>query len=117
MSDGPDYEHMENTILFQMTKLARNDDVNREEEFGKFITFLNRMHCTAVTSLAGAVLISTQMIEDKKKIPEMLAAVRKLVQATDADFSMALRSMILNMAVSQGLPDPFKAPEKQPDSH
>lgn len=111
MSTGPDYDHMRNVIVFQMEKLAKNDRVDRQIEFGKFITFLNEMHCSAVTSLAGAVLFSTLADQNKDKIPEMMDAVRKLVEAVDAEFSLSLRNQILDVAVQHKLPNPFAIPK------
>jgi len=109
----PDYDHMKNVIIEQMSKLARDEGQNRDKEFGQFIEFLNDMHCTAVMSLAGAVLFSTQMTSDEEKIPKMLAAIRKLVEAADNSFSLKMRSMILDMANTHNLPDPFATPDRK----
>ncbi len=111
----PDFIHMQNLIIGSITSICRNDNVNREVEMTKMIQFLTDMHSTAVTTLAGAVLISAKMSDDQEKIDQMLTAVKNLVEATDADFSMQLRAKVMNLVATEDLPNPFSPPQKSAD--
>lgn len=108
----PDYIHLENLIIAAITNVCRDDNVNREVEMTKMISFLTGMHTTAVVTLAGAVLMSAKMEQEKPepdqgKIGQMLEAVSKLVEATDNDFSMQLRAKLMGLVSEHDLPNPF----------
>ena len=108
----PDYVHMENLIIGAITGICRNDNVNRQAEMTGMIDFLGKMHSTAVMTLSGAVLMSAKMELDKdkpdqKRVDQMLHAVKTLVEAVDADFSMQLRERILALVRDHDLPDPL----------
>ena len=110
----PDYVHLENLIIGAITGICRNDNVCREQEMTSMINFLSKMHSTAVMTLSGAVLMSAKMERDKddtneERFDQMLAAVKQLVEAVDADFSIQIRKRIQALVDQHDLPDPFKA--------
>jgi len=110
----PDYVHMENLIIGAITGICRNDNVNRQQEMTGMIDFLGKMHSTAVMTLSGAVLMSAKIERDKddpdqERVDQMLTAVKTLVEAVDADFSMQLRTRILALVEAHDLPDPLTA--------
>ena len=110
----PDYVHMENLIIGAITGICRNDNVNRQAEMTTMIDFLGTMHSTAVMTLSGAVLMTAKMELDKdepdqERVDQMLHAVKTLVEAVDADFSMQFRERILALVRDHDLPSPFTA--------
>lgn len=103
-----DYDHMKNIIMGAIVNITRNENTNRELEMSQMIEFLGVMHITSIMTVVGAVLISTTMTEDEERIEQMLGAVRDLVQAQDANFTMQLRSKVATFVSEQKTRDPFK---------
>ena len=104
----PDYIHMENLIIGAITNICRNDNVNREKEMSDIIKFMSKMHVTAVMTLVGAVLITAKMMnDDQEGVEQRLQAVRSLIQAQDAEFSMQLRSKVATFVQEHETPNPF----------
>ena len=66
------------------------------------------MHCTAISSLAGAILQSAKVEDDEDITTAAKKSVRELVQTCDADFSISLRAKIIKMVQLQEWPDPFE---------
>jgi len=111
-----DYGHLENLIVQAMVNICRDDNKDREIEMTKMIQFMGKMHVTAIMTFVGAVLISATMTDDQDKIDAMMKAVRDLVQAQDAEFSMQIRSKVLAFVAEHGTPDPFTHQSTQSDS-
>ena len=109
----PDYVHFENLIIGAITSICRNKNVNREKEMTLMIDFLSEMHIVAIMTLSGAVLMSAKMEldsdePDQDRVDQMLAAIRALVQAVDADFSVQIRKRIMGFVTEHKVPNPFK---------
>jgi hypothetical protein len=109
----PDYVHLENLIIGAITDICRNKNVNREKEMTMMIDFLSEMHIVAIMTLSGAVLMSGKMEldsdePDQERVDQMLAAVKALVEAVDANFSVQIRERILALVLKEKLPNPFK---------
>jgi len=103
----PDYDHMENLIVQAMVNICRDDNANREVDITKMIHFTGDMHLQAIMTLVGAVLISTKLTDDSKKIEEMLKCAKGLIEAQDANFSMQLRSSVLKFVTEHKTFNPF----------
>ncbi len=107
----PDYIHMQNIIIGAITAICRDDNANREVEMSEMIRFMTEMHATAVMTLAAAVLVSAKQRLEREPdydVAPMMEAVRNLIEATDADFSVKIRAKIMNIVTSQETPNPFE---------
>lgn len=104
-----DIKATSNIIIGQIIEICRTENVFREEEMTNMIDMLCDAHVTSVGTLVGACLITAKQRklrgEDHK---ELDAVVLDLVEKSDADFSLRLRSKVLGFIKENDTPNPFE---------
>jgi hypothetical protein len=112
-------EALHSAIITDLVKICRHPVPHeREVLMQNMIDMLCQAHVEAVGALLGALLITAKGLESRDEdYTAQLDCVRDLVEKSDAEYSLRLRSAVLNFVAEHKTPDPFKIqkPAKEPE--
>lgn len=105
-------------LIGTLFKIAQDGNEYRDQEMANMIDMLCEVHSVAIVTLASAVLMSAKDKAAKgESNDDLLNIVRELIENTDSQFSLRLRSKLLAFISEHKVPNPFEVsrPEKPPE--
>ena len=93
-------------LMAHLMIASKEDNPDRQVEMTNMIEMLCEAHATSVIALAGAVLLTAKAKDEADREP-LLAAVRELIESSDADFTMRIRAKLGMFVEDLKTPDPF----------